>query len=157
MTAMKKRFSVSMLALAVLTVTLLACAAVAQDDEQAILSFIVLRDGSGKPIRNASVVMHPVKKDGKQGKGGMELKADAEGRCHYEGVPYGKVRVQALAPGFQTFGQDYDVDKPTMEITIKLKRPEGQYSIYSDQQNTKKDDAPKDGSGAQADPNAKGK
>jgi hypothetical protein len=47
-------------------------------------------------------------------------------------VPYGKLRVQVLANGFQTFGDDYAVDKPTVEITIKMKRPQGQYSIYED-------------------------
>jgi hypothetical protein len=76
------------------------------------------------------VVLHPVKKDGKQDRGGLELKADAEGRAAYDGVPYGKMRVQVLANGFQTFGQDYEIDKPKMDIVIRLKRPQGQYSIY---------------------------
>jgi len=53
-----------------------------------------------------------------------------------------KLRVQVLAPGFQTFGEDYDINQPTMEITIKLKRPEGQYSIYGNQQNDPKDNKP---------------
>jgi len=35
-----------------------------------------------------------------------------------------------LAPGFQTFGEDYQIDKAEMLITVKLKRPGGQYSIY---------------------------
>ena len=158
---MKKSFTsiavLATLALATLT-TLLGGGALAQDDDsEATMSFLVLRDSNGKPVRNASVVLHPVNKKGKQAKGGVELKANADGQCSYDGVPYGKVRVQVLAPGFETFGQDYDIDKPTVEITVKLKRPQEQYSIYSDQQNTKKDDAPKDGSGAQADPNAKGK
>lgn len=122
-----------------LTVTLLLAAASAQDDT-ATLKFLVLRDYNGKPVRNASVVMHPVKKDGKQARGGFELKADADGKASFDGVPYGTLRVQVLAPGFQTFGQDYDVNRPEMEITVKLKRPQGQYSIYENQQNEKKDE-----------------
>ena len=55
----------------------------------------------------------------------MQIKTDAEGKASFDGVPYGKLRVQVLAPGFQTFGDDYDVDKPTMEITVKMKRPQG--------------------------------
>jgi hypothetical protein len=47
-------------------------------------------------------------------------------------VPYGKLRVQVLAQGFQTYGEDYDVNEPTTAITIKLKRPQGQYSLYED-------------------------
>ena len=49
------------------TAVLLASAALAQDD-MAVLNFIVIRDYSGKPVRNASVVMHPVEKNGKQSK-----------------------------------------------------------------------------------------
>ena len=123
-------------------------------DEVSTVSFQVLRDYSGKPVRNASVVLHPVEKNGKQSRGGLELKADGEGKASYDGIPYGKMRVQVLAPGFQTFGQDYDIDKPTMEITIKLKRPQGQYSIYENHPEEKK---PEEKSGEQSDPNAKPK
>lgn len=111
--------------------------------EEALLKFVVLRDYNGKPVRNAGVVMHPVKKDGKQSRGGLELKTDSEGRASFDGVPYGKLRVQVLAPGFQTFGQDYEVNQPEMEITVKLKRPQEQYSIYEDHPGEKKDDKPK--------------
>jgi Carboxypeptidase regulatory-like domain len=99
----------------------------------ATLNFVVLRDENGKPIRNAAVVMHPVGENGKQGRGGLELKTDPEGKASYEGVPYGKLRVQVLAPGFQTYGEDYEIVQPTMDITIKLKRPAAQYSIYGQQ------------------------
>ena len=94
------------------------------------LNFVVLRDENGKPVRNAAVVLHPVDEDGKQEKGGLELKTDPEGKASYDGVPYGKLRIQVLANGFQTFGDDYDVAQPTMDITVKLKRPASQYSIY---------------------------
>jgi hypothetical protein len=103
------------------------------------LKFVVVRDYNGKPIRNAAVVMHPVGKNGKQEKGGLELKTDAEGKASFDGVPYGKLRVQVLTPGFQTFGGDYDVSEPTMEITVKLKRPARMYSIYEDHPNDAKD------------------
>jgi len=86
--------------------------------------------------------MHSVGKHDKQERGGLELKTDADGKASFDGVPYGKLRVQVLAPGFQTFGEDYEINQPTMEITIKLKRPQGEYSIYQDQQNDKKEDRP---------------
>ena len=105
-----------------------------------MLNFQVIRDYNGKPIRNASVVMHPVQKNGKQSKGGLQIKTDAEGKASFDGAPYGKLRVQVLAQGFQTFGADYDVDKPTLEIMVKMKRPAGQYSIYEDHPGDKKDD-----------------
>lgn len=122
-------------------------AATAEDAPSSSLSFVVLKDYNGKPIRNAAVVLHPVNTHGKQQRGGFELKTDGEGKTHFEGVPYGKMRVQVLAPGFQTFGEDYDVESPTMEITVKLKLPQNQYSIYSDhpdqpKQDQQKKDAP---------------
>lgn len=117
-------------------------------DPVAMLSFVVVKDDNGKPVRNAGVVMHSVGKNNKQDRGGLELKTDAEGKASFDGVPYGKLRVQVLARGFQTYGEDYEVNQPTMEITIKLKRPDNQYSIYEDKQNDKKPTTPPD-------PNAK--
>ena len=108
----------------------------------ATISFVIVRDENDKPIRNAAVVMHPVDDSGKQERGGLELKTDPEGKASYDGIPYGKLRVQVLAPGFQTFGEDYDVGKPSMDITIKLKRPARQYSIYEEHQADSKDQKP---------------
>jgi hypothetical protein len=103
----------------------------------ATVNFVVVRDENGKPVRNAAVVLHPVEDNGKQSRGGIELKTDPDGKANYDGVPYGKMRIQVLAPGFQTAGNDYDIAQPTMEITIKLKRPDKQYSIYEDHTNDK--------------------
>lgn len=96
----------------------------------ATINFVVVRDENGKPVRNAAVVLHPVEDNGKQARGGIELKTDPDGKANYDGVPYGKMRIQVLASGFQTFGNDYDVGRPSLDITIKLKRPDKQYSIY---------------------------
>jgi hypothetical protein len=98
----------------------------------ATMNFLVVRDENDKPVRNAAVVMHPVNEDGKQQKNGLELKTDAEGKANFDGVPYGKLRIQVLADGFQTYGEDYDVDKPNLDVTVKMKRPARQYSIYED-------------------------
>jgi hypothetical protein len=105
------------------------------------LSFTVVKEDNGKPVRNAAVVLHPVNTHGKQGRGGFELKTDNEGKTHFEGVPYGKLRVQVLAPGFQTFGEDYEIDSDAKDITVKLKRPQKQYSIYDDVPGSPKKDA----------------
>ena len=94
------------------------------------LTFAVLKDDNGKPVRNAAVILHPVEGNGKQSKGGFELKTNAEGKTETDGIPYGKLRVQVIAPGFQTFGQDYTINQPAQEMVIRLKRPQGQYSIY---------------------------
>jgi hypothetical protein len=96
------------------------------------LRFIVVRDSDGKPVRSAQIVLHPVSQKGKQTNGEMELKTDPSGHADIDGIPYGSLRVQVLAPHFQTFGEDYDVNKAQMEITVKLKHPGDQYSIYED-------------------------
>ena len=108
------------------------------------LNFVVLRDYSGKPIKNASVILHPVNAKGKQERGGYELKTDSEGKTQFEGVPYGMLRVQVLAPGYQTFGEDYEITKNEMDIVVRLKRPTQQYSIYGDSPNPPKQEAPKE-------------
>ncbi len=97
------------------------------------LYFAVIKDDNGKPVRNAAVILHPVNEKGRQERGGIELKTSPEGKCDFDGVPYGPLRVQVLAHGFQTYGEDYDISKPKTEITIKLKRPQGKFSIYDDQ------------------------
>lgn len=138
-----KVIAVAVIAVAIVGVTIigvtiivpsmgLAGMAWAQDDDGPMseLKFVVVRDYNGKPVRNAAVVLHPVNKKGKQARGGLELKTDNDGRTDIDGIPYGPLRVQVLAPGFQTFGADYQIDKPELEITVKLRRPGGQYSVY---------------------------
>jgi hypothetical protein len=107
--------------------------------------FLVIKDDNGKPVRNAAVIMHPVNPKGKQERGGMELKTDPDGKTNFEGIPYGMLRVQVLARGFQTYGEDFDIEKSKVDITIKLKRPQTQYSVYDNQSNSNaapKQDAP---------------
>jgi hypothetical protein len=141
----------SALACALLIFALIAVATAQKDTDDeptAVLSFLVLKDDNGKPIRNAAVIMHPVSAQGKQGRGDLELKTDGDGKASFDGVPYGKVRVQVLASGFQTFGDDYDVTKAKLDLTIKLKRPQGQYSLYESHPQDKPAPPP-------ADPNSK--
>jgi hypothetical protein len=136
---MKRSFSMVTMIVLVLALGMVRWAQ-AQNDEgpMSALRFVVVRDSDGKPVRNAEVVLHPVKRKGKQAKGEMELKTDAEGRTNIDGIPYGPLRVQVLAPHFQTFGEDYEINKAEMEITVKLKRPGGQYSVYENHGDEKK-------------------
>jgi len=116
----------------ILAVPLLLGLAAAGDKPQqaADLRFVVLKDYSGKPVRNASVILHQVDSRGRQGHGGLQLKTDNDGRAFYAGIPYGKLRIQVIAPGFQTYGQDHDINQPEHEFVIRLKQPQEQHSIY---------------------------
>ena len=40
------------------------------------------------------------------------------------------MRLQIIAKGYQTYGQDYKIDKSEMAFGIRMKRPGEQYSIY---------------------------
>jgi hypothetical protein len=136
---MRRNVSMVMAEMIVLALCMIGLAW-AQDDEgpMSALRFVVVRDSDGKPVRNAQVVLHPVKRKGKQAKGEIELKTDGEGRTNIDGIPYGPLRVQVLAPHFQTFGEDYEINKAEMEIAVKLKRPGGQYSVYENHGDEKK-------------------
>ncbi|WP_162601087.1 hypothetical protein [Occallatibacter savannae] len=90
----------------------------------------VLRASDSQPIENAAVIFH-VDMDGD--KGNMELKTNEDGKSVIDVLPIGSVmRLQIIAKGFQTYGQDYKIDKPEMAFDVKMKRPTEQYSIYKE-------------------------
>ena len=136
---MKRNFSMVMVVAIVFGFGMVGLAWTQEDEgPTSRLRFVVVRDSDGKPVRDAAVVLHPVKRKGKQAQGEMDLKTDAEGRTSVDGIPYGTLRVQVLAPHFQSFGEDYEINKAKMEITVKLKRPGGQYSVYENHGDDKK-------------------
>lgn len=99
------------------------------EHKTALLTVTVLRESNGKPVKNAEIVLHPVV-DGKQKEEGLELKTHDDGKAESTGIPYGKMRIQVIAHGFRTYGQDYTIDQPSLAITIKLQKPVDQFSIY---------------------------
>jgi hypothetical protein len=128
------------------------------NEPTAVLNFLIVKEDNGKSVRNAAVIIHPVNTHGRQSQGGLENKTDADGKSSFEEIPYGKLRVQVLAPGFQTFGEDYDVNQSRMDFTIRLKRPQEQYSVYQEHPGEKKDEKKeekKDEKAPAPDPNAK--
>jgi hypothetical protein len=94
------------------------------------LNFLVVRDSGGKPVRYAEIVLHPIGKDGKQKDESIELKTHDDGTATIGGITRGKIRIQVIAPGFRTYGQDFDISQPEHDITIKLQKPSDQFSIY---------------------------
>ncbi|MGD0546688.1 MAG: hypothetical protein ABR991_02530 [Terracidiphilus sp.] len=89
----------------------------------------VVRDSSGKPIENAAVIFHPIENG--RDSGTMELKTNEDGKTIIDILPLGgTVRMQIIAKGFQTYGDDYKIDQDQIAIEIRMKRPGEQYSIY---------------------------
>ncbi len=107
------------------------------------LDVTILRNEDGKPIENAAVIFQLI-----GDKGNMELKTNEDGKTMIDVLPTGsKVLLQVIAKGFQTYGEQYKVDKATMAIEVKLKRPGQQYSIY-ELHDTSAAGTTKDGSGS---------
>lgn len=105
-------------------------AALAGPKPSAQLDFTILKETNGKPVRNASVILHGVDKNGRQKKDVYEVKTDEDGHTTMSGVDYGHYRIQVLAEHYQSYGEDFDITEPQKSFTIKLKPPQGQYSIY---------------------------
>jgi hypothetical protein len=111
-------------------VLLLLLSATFAQENTARLRLTVIKEVNGKPVKNAEVVLHPLDKAGNQKQEGLELKTHEDGKTETSGIPFGKMRIQVIARGFRTFGQDYDINQADLEITIKLQKPKEQFSIY---------------------------
>ncbi len=89
----------------------------------------VLKDFNSKPIDQAHVIFHPI--EGDKDKGALEVKTNEDGKAIIDVIPVGDtVTLQVIANGYQTYGQNYKIDKSEMSMEIRLKRPVPQYSTY---------------------------
>ena len=94
------------------------------------LSFVVLRDSDGEPVKNASVVIHFLRKDGSEESDGLQLKTDSDGRTSIDDIPYGTLRLQVIAHRMQTYGDDVALNQAKEEFVIRLKPPADQITNY---------------------------
>ena len=96
---------------------------------------IQVKTQSGRPVDRASVVVrfvegHSIIKLGKAIRTTFELRTNQEGEANIPSIPQGKIRIQVIAKGYQTFGQDFDVDEAEKTIPITLNPPQEQYSAH---------------------------
>ena len=113
-----------------LSVAAAALPAVAEDDTTQ-LTVKVLRESDGKPVADAHIVIHFT--EGrllKDKKGTWETKTNRKGEVMLPNVPTGTAKVQVIARGYQTYGDEHQLTKPEEEVTIRLKPPQGQVSAY---------------------------
>lgn len=88
---------------------------------------VTVLTSSGTPVSNAAVIFHPIKNN--KDDGAMELKSNPDGVVQLDVIPIGDVmRLQVIASGWKTFGQDYKIDSANKEFVVKLKRPVRQNS-----------------------------
>ena len=105
------------------------------DDDDMTRLRVEVQTLSGKPIDRASVVVNFVEgrsivKLGKKITTHWEVRTNQEGVAKVPALPEGKVRVQVIAKGYQTFGQTFEVSGPDKTLTIKLNPPQPPYSAH---------------------------
>ena len=87
---------------------------------------------TGKPIDRASVVVkfrHGLNVNMKKMVTNWETKTNQDGAVTLPTMPQGEITIQVIAPNYQTFGDVYQLtDAPAQTISIKLNRPQAQYS-----------------------------
>jgi hypothetical protein len=89
----------------------------------------------GKPIDRASVIVrfvsgHSVVKLGKSVMTHWEMRTNQEGIAKIPPLPQGKLLVQVIAKGYQTYGDNFEVEVPEKTVVIKLNPPQSQYSAH---------------------------
>jgi len=95
---------------------------------------IVVTTRSGRPVDRADVIVRfggrSVVKLGKMVRTTWEMRSSQEGVAEIPDIPKGKIRIQVIAKGYQTFGDTFDVDEDERTIEIKLNPPQAQYSSH---------------------------
>ena len=116
---------------AVLFVIISAAALAAEKDEATRLTLQVLREADKQPVADAHVVIHfKVEKLLKDKRATWEAKTNRKGVVVLSDVPLGVAKVQIIARGYQTYGDEHKLSKPEEELTILLKLPQRQLSAY---------------------------
>lgn len=96
---------------------------------------IEVRNYNNKPVERASVVVRFVEgrsaaKLGRKVITQWELRTNQEGIVKVPPIPQGKILVQVIAKGYQTFGQTFEVNEEEKTLEIKLNPPQPQYSAH---------------------------
>ncbi|MBM3796874.1 MAG: carboxypeptidase regulatory-like domain-containing protein [Acidobacteria bacterium] len=130
---MRRRRSITVLLASVLALSALPLAA---EKEMTALQ-IEVKNGDGKPIDRASVLVRFVEgrskvKFGKKVVTRWELRTNQQGFAKIPPIPQGKILVQVIAKGYQTYGKTHEVEEEEKTIEVKLNPPQSQYSVHQD-------------------------
>jgi hypothetical protein len=96
---------------------------------------IEVKNESGKPVDNASVIVkfikgHSAIKLGRGIRHEWDMRTSQEGTVKIPSIPQGQILIQVIAKNYQTFGQTFDVDEEQKTLEIKLNPPQPQYSAH---------------------------
>jgi len=94
-----------------------------------------IKTQSGKPVDRASVIVRFIEgrsviKLGKSIRTTWEMKTNQEGEVTIPSIPQGKIRIQVIAKGYQTYGEIHEINEPEKTLEIKLNPPQQQYSAH---------------------------
>ncbi len=88
-----------------------------------------------KPVDRASVVLdfvegRSIAKLGKKVRTHWETRTNQDGVAKLPPIPQGKVRIQIIAKGYQTYGNVYELNQDEQTVEIKLNPPQAQFSVH---------------------------
>jgi hypothetical protein len=101
-------------------------------DKTTRLTVLVLDDTTKKPIYNAHVVVRfeVDRKLRRDKRVSWESKANQRGEVVLSSIPRGSVKVQVIARGYQTYGDQHEIKQPEQTVTVAMKTPSRQKSAY---------------------------
>jgi hypothetical protein len=96
---------------------------------------VEVKTHTDRPIERASVIVTFIEdrtrlKIGKKIPVTFELKTNMEGMAKIPPLPQGKIKVQVIAKGYQTFGELFEVNESEKTIEVKLNPPQQPYSAH---------------------------
>ena len=88
-----------------------------------------------KPVDRASVVVRFVEgrsvvKLGKKIMTSYQMRTNQDGVATMPPIPQGKIQIQVIAKGMQTFGEIIEIGEEEKTVEVKLKDPQPQYSVH---------------------------
>jgi len=121
-------------------VALLVLTLTSASAEDSRLTIQVVSADTGKPVERASVIVrfrHGIGVNLKKIQTNWETKTSEEGKVKLPSMPQGEISLQIIAKSFQTHGGIYELTEPEQTITVKLNRPQRQYSEHEAQDKKK--------------------
>jgi hypothetical protein len=95
----------------------------------------VRKASTDKPVDRASVVVRFVEgrsvvKLGKKIMTSYQMRTNQDGVATMPAIPQGKIQIQVIAKGLQTFGQIIEIGEEEKTVEVKLNDPQPQYSVH---------------------------
>ena len=103
-----------------------------KEDGNTRLTLQVLTESDKQPVPDAHVIVRFTEERllRRDKRVSWEAKTNRKGVVVLSDIPTGNIKVQVIAKGFQTYGDQHELEKPQEEVTIMLQPPKDQVSAY---------------------------